>query len=106
MKRHDKKPGAIASSLGIFTCLSAMVIVFLLKPAWLDFTFVGCFVVVAVAIEWGARPHYRRTCECIYCGYDLRGTKGMCPECGKLIPPGAPHGRIAPRLNGVVSRRM
>jgi hypothetical protein len=29
--------------------------------------------------------------KCAGCGNDLHGSKGRCPECGKLIPPGLMH---------------
>jgi hypothetical protein len=51
--------------------------------------------VAAIALD----PRNRRRARslegcCANCGYDLRGTRGTCPECGKLIPPGTPVHRL------------
>ena len=36
----------------------------------------------------GKRQQRLRNGECVHCGYQLRESKGRCPECGRLIPPG------------------
>ena len=52
---------------------------------------------LAVGAVFVRRPDRRlarlRRGRCGQCNYDLRGTRGRCPECGKLVPPGTPIGR-------------
>lgn len=50
-----------------------------------------CALLPAIAALWYWRPHRRWTylwSECTACAYNLTGnTSGVCPECGKAIPP-------------------
>jgi len=51
--------------------------------------FVGTWGALAYLLQRGAgrRQRARDGC-CAESGYCLRGSRGRCPECGKLIPPG------------------
>lgn len=51
------------------------------------------FMLAAAGVLWvielKSERQRRRYLEnrCIHCGYDLRASKGRCPECGKHFPP-------------------
>ncbi|MCZ6655312.1 MAG: hypothetical protein O7D91_20080 [Planctomycetota bacterium] len=52
---------------------------YLLVPYWL--TIAACAVIFALSWQ-PLRRKRRKLGLCLKCGYDLRGSKGRCPECG------------------------
>jgi hypothetical protein len=63
-------------------------------PIWFPMV---CFLILPVlwAARRGLAARRRAAGYCVACGYDLRATKGRCPECGterKLDTPGFPGG--------------
>lgn len=48
------------------------------------------FVVLQGVLPGERRAGRLRAGLCVHCGYDLRGTRGRCPECGRLVAPGTP----------------
>jgi hypothetical protein len=77
--------------------MGAVALIFVLRltldPFGSRFWWVLAFAVIALA-AFTARPDRRLDRlgrgRCGHCDYDLRGTRGRCPECGKLVPPGTP----------------
>jgi hypothetical protein len=81
--------------VGLAQCVDAL-------PDWLDngqlvwvgplLLFVGGFVVLRWSLrasadaEWERRRRMAAARKCAHCGYDLRASKGRCPECGTDIP--------------------
>ena len=51
---------------------------------WIPFTMCGIGFLLS---SWGAvrsrRKLFQRPYHCVHCGYNLQGTSGACPECGR-----------------------
>ena len=91
MRKRPLHRRVIASFVRLVACTVLLVVIF----GWVRFWVAMSVALVSAAVlivSYLPLRRYDRIYECVHCGYDLRGTKGTCPECGKLIPPGAPHG--------------
>jgi hypothetical protein len=52
-------------------------------PYWLPVASSALFLIPAGWRRW-ARQQRQKTGRCLHCGYDLRGSRARCPECGRL----------------------
>ena len=56
-------------------------------PYWQMFILTAVFPVIAVRriLRWRRKRARLRSGECVACGYDLRSSRGECPECGAVF---------------------
>ena len=56
-------------------------------PYWQMFMLTAVFPVIGVrrVLRWRRKRVRLRSGECVACGYDLRGSRGECPECGAIF---------------------
>jgi hypothetical protein len=114
IRRHWSLPffGIAAASLALGTasvCLS-------LGPPWGAVAGCGLFVcfigmpiaalLVGLRDVWTARRTARRAHndQCVACGYDLRATHRLCPECGRLFLPHIPPRFELPDVPAIAAR--
>jgi hypothetical protein len=67
----------------------------LVVPYWV--LFLPTFAVAAAPMvrRWRWHRRARRLGLCLSCGYDLRATPDLCPECGREVKPRLPEGAAA-----------
>ncbi|HMB96678.1 MAG TPA: hypothetical protein VKK61_11610, partial [Tepidisphaeraceae bacterium] len=55
--------------------------VILEAPLWFIISFLAIWPLIYI-VQWCARRKSVQPGHCAQCGYDLRASKGRCPECG------------------------
>ena len=55
-------------------------------PLWMPFVIFSAYPTIAFIRGPLRRYRRRKRGLCVTCGYDLRGSPGRCPECGKKTP--------------------
>lgn len=89
MKRATK--GKLLTALGLGVFVGSLALNPIGTVFWVAAVGVGLLLWGWLGRE-GRRARVERG-QCEHCGYDLRGTRGRCPECGRLVAPGTPVGR-------------
>ncbi len=87
--RRNRKP----SSMAILAVLLLLLGIIALDPLTCLILGTGLILLCLALMTVGGRSR-PEVGMCPRCGYDLRGTRGRCPECGRLVPPGTPIKRF------------